>query len=370
MRQYKKNRHRSFWSQCLKGETDSEAIFPFLGTTGPASKRSENRKECNMPQMGTVSGREYYLIITRQTLTVRRWCQVSKRPDTWKVCIDQKFLKEAFGRSRNFLLTNLTYSDTYVHTIIVTKLPSEGQTNKAGGRKKVTIVTKIFPEKSCHLDIQKRARGRKNKIAHFYCHSFHVFIQQLRTETHTTRPVATKFDCTCLLSSVIKNTYWYSNNVTEKQVIQRNRPVAANYGNHISLLQQLLMPPLGTWGGSGGGGGNSGRWEKEGTERRKRATSSGRSHMSPTERSVGLAGQLKRCGTEWQDAKVGAGTLGHSLDVGERVKWVSKVTPRSFGDQQRGKVLPLQDTEGSSLDWCVSEVNRVQLLLLTETRRP
>ena len=308
MRQYKKNRHRSFWSQCLygrKGETDSEAIFPFLGTS---FEEERNRKECNMPQMGTVSGREYYLIITRQTFTVGRWCQVSKRPDTWKVCIDQKILKEAFGQSRNFLLTNLTYSDTYVHTIIITKLPSEGQTNKAGGRKKVTVVTKIFPVKSCHLDIQKRARGRKNKIAHFYCHSFHVFIQQLRTETHTTRPVAAKFDCTCLLSSVIKNTYWYSNNVTEKQVIQRNRPVAANFGNHISLLQQLLMPPPGTWGGSGGGGGNSGRWEKEGAERRKRATSSGRSHMSPTERSVGLAGQLKRWETEWQ----GPAHSGHS----------------------------------------------------------
>ena len=52
----------------------------------------------------------------------------------------------------------------------------------------------------------------------------------------------------------------------------------------------------------------SGRWEKEGTERRKRATSSGRSHMSPIERSVGLAGQLKRCGTEWQ----GSAHSGHS----------------------------------------------------------
>ena len=46
----------------------------------------------------------------------------------------------------------------------------------------------------------------------------------------------------------------------------------------------------------GEGGAQEG--EKEGTERRKRATSSGRSHMSPSERSVGLAGQLKRCGTE------------------------------------------------------------------------
>ena len=35
-----------------------------------------------------------------------------------------------------------------------------------------------------------------------------------------------------------------------------------------------------------------------------------------------------------------------------------------------GKSVAVQDTEGSSLDWCVSEVNRVQLLLLTETWRP
>ena len=53
------------------------------------------------------------------------------------------------------------------------------------------------------------------------------------------------------------------------------------------------------------------------TERRKCSTSSGRSHMSPTERSVGLAGQLKRCGTEWQ----ASAHSGHSGCVMPSIRW-------------------------------------------------
>ena len=49
------------------------------------------------------------------------------------------------------------------------------------------------------------------------------------------------------------------------------------------------------------------------------------------------------------------------------MKLVSKVTSRIIGDRQKGKLLLSVDTDGSSRDLCVSEVKRVQLLLLMET---
>ena len=54
----------------------------------------------------------------------------------------------------------------------------------------------------------------------------------------------------------------------------------------------------------------------------------------------------------------------------EKVKWGSRVTPRILGFRHSGKGWLPNETPGSSLDWCVSEVKRVACDLVTETVSP
>ena len=61
-------------------------------------------------------------------------------------------------------------------------------------------------------------------------------------------------------------------------------------------------------GDVGGGEVREEEGESREGERKKGQREGSATHMSPTERSVGLAGQLKRCGTEWQ----GSAHSGHS----------------------------------------------------------